>query len=358
MGKLRIPRLCQHRASGRGYVTNPRTGLEEYLGDFGTPECRKNYERWVERWRLSLGGEPTVFVKGGQETVADLIIAFLRFARKHYRKDDEPTSELGVYVALLGPFNELCGDKMIREFRPSDFKAARQLYIENGLCRHTVNGYCRRIRRLFRWGVGEEIVHSDILVAISSIEPLQKGRTAAPERPKIKPVSLELFEQTLPGLNARTQTLARLHYLLGCRAGEIVRMRPTEIDRASTPWIWRPRHKNEHRGTEREIPIGPEARALLSPLLADAWVFPSQRHRGRSHLTVRGYYDAILAACRRLKLPRWTPLQVRHARLTAIRQRYGIEAAQAIGGHSQLNTTEIYAARLDELARRIAEETG
>ncbi len=43
----RIPKLGKHKGSGRGYVTDPFTGREVYLGVHGTPECQTAYDCWT-----------------------------------------------------------------------------------------------------------------------------------------------------------------------------------------------------------------------------------------------------------------------------------------------------------------------
>jgi integrase len=55
---------------------------------------------------------------------------------------------------------------------------------------------------------------------------------------------------------------------------------------------------------------------------------------------------------------RWHPNQMRHTAATAIRRRYGAEAAQAVLGHAELSTTEIYAEKNMEAARQIMREIG
>ncbi len=54
----------------------------------------------------------------------------------------------------------------------------------------------------------------------------------------------------------------------------------------------------------------------------------------------------------------WSPNQLRHSRATAIRERYGIEAAQTVLGHADPKVTEIYAERDFEMAARIMLEIG
>jgi integrase len=54
----------------------------------------------------------------------------------------------------------------------------------------------------------------------------------------------------------------------------------------------------------------------------------------------------------------WSPNQLRHSRATAIRELYGIEAAQTVLGHADQKTTLIYAERDFEMAARIMKEIG
>ena len=56
--------------------------------------------------------------------------------------------------------------------------------------------------------------------------------------------------------------------------------------------------------------------------------------------------------------PTRAPNQRRHAVATAVRKRYGLEAAGATLGHDQLSTTEIYAEKNLDLAAKIAFEVG
>jgi integrase len=54
----------------------------------------------------------------------------------------------------------------------------------------------------------------------------------------------------------------------------------------------------------------------------------------------------------------WSPNQLRHSRATAIREQFGIEAAQTVLGHSDPRVTEIYAERNFGMAQRIMREIG
>jgi integrase len=54
----------------------------------------------------------------------------------------------------------------------------------------------------------------------------------------------------------------------------------------------------------------------------------------------------------------WHPHQLRHTAATAIRRRFGFEAAQHVLGHATLSMTEICAERNAEAARAVAAAIG
>jgi len=54
----------------------------------------------------------------------------------------------------------------------------------------------------------------------------------------------------------------------------------------------------------------------------------------------------------------WSPNQLRHTAATEIRQRFGLEAAQAALGHRAADVTQIYAERDFGLAASVAKQIG
>lgn len=79
---------------------------------------------------------------------------------------------------------------------------------------------------------------------------------------------------------------------------------------------------------------------------------PGEKYKRRS------YTHGIATACKRAGVPRWSPLQLRHAAATLIRAKYGIEAAQIVLGHARADVTQIYAERDTSKARQIIAEIG
>jgi integrase len=54
----------------------------------------------------------------------------------------------------------------------------------------------------------------------------------------------------------------------------------------------------------------------------------------------------------------WNPNQLRHSRATIIREKFGVEAAQVVLGHSDSRVTDIYAQKNFDLAARIMKQIG
>jgi integrase len=73
-------------------------------------------------------------------------------------------------------------------------------------------------------------------------------------------------------------------------------------------------------------------------------------------VTARGLDPADRDAPR--LVPRWSPLQLRHTAATAIRARFGVEAAATVLGHSKVETTEIYAEKNRDRAEQVVREIG
>jgi len=239
--------------------------------------------------------------------------------------------------------------------------------------RSTVNDTIGRIRQMFRWAVARELVGPDRLEALRALEPLHPGQTKAIERPPVPAVPDAVFEATLPHLSPVLADLLRVARLTGTRPGEICRITARDIDMTGRVWIYTPaRHKNQWRGHDRQIAIGPRAQAILRKYLADrpitATMFSPRdaiATRGRrASRIVRNAYDndslrrAVTRACADHGIPHWSPNQLRHARLEEVRAAFGLDAAQAVGGHKHARVTEIYAKAKHEKAAKAALKTG
>jgi len=89
----------------------------------------------------------------------------------------------------LRPLLETFGQVLVRDVKPSVLKATRDRMIQSGLARKTINARINRIRRMFRWGVENDLAPLQVLQGLMAVSPLKRG---APACGKAKAFSLFL----------------------------------------------------------------------------------------------------------------------------------------------------------------------
>lgn len=239
--------------------------------------------------------------------------------------------------------------------------------------RSTVVDVVGRVRQLFRWGVSRELVPPEKIHSLASLEPLLPGQTRATERPPVRSVPDAVFEATIAKLPPVMADLLRVCRLTGSRPGEICQIKARHIDMRGDVWTYSPqRHKNAWRCHNRDIEIGPRAQAVLRAYIGnrsiDAYLFSpreSEKRRGRKPARHhRDHYEneqvcrAVVRACEKYGIARWTPYSLRHSRLEEVRDSFGLDHAQAVGGHKHARVTEIYATVNRRKAKEVALLTG
>lgn len=295
-------------------------------------------------------------------TVAELTADRLDHAEHYYKAK----SSYYHFLYASKPLTDMFGPMPVDEFGPSCLRAVRDEYVAHGYCRAVCNRYTRSIVQMFKWGVSHELVASATWQTLSTVEPLVRGKTTAKDYDAKKPVSWEDVKEVIDESNPEIADMIQLQWNTGARSQNICTISREEIDRESDPWVWEPKvHKTIHAGKTLKMFLGPQSQELLIPRLLKEPFFVNRR--GNAYVPDM-YRHNILAAIDRINerrtekgvapMPRWTPHQLRHARATLIREKYGIEAAQMILGHSDLKTTQIYAEPSFDLARRIASSDG
>jgi integrase len=253
------------------------------------------------------------------------------------------------------------------------FKLVRESWVASGKARSQCNKMAGRLRRAFKWGVEQELVAPSIYEALRAVEPLKKGRTAAKDRPKVKPVPDAVVDATLPLLSPVIRRMVELQRLTGMRPGEVCALQVEYLDRSGAVWVATlSKHKNEIYDHARTAYFGPKAQAIVDAhgLPASGFVFVAAargRNKRHSHYRERSYRNAIARAIKRYNderkdgeapLPHWHPHQIRHTVGTVIRRRFGVELAKIVLGHSTLTATEIYAERDVARAMEVVAEIG
>jgi integrase len=359
-----FPSYRLHKPSGLGVATVE--GKDHYFGPFADPASRRKYDQLHAAWLANdrklpkklpstSADEPTCI------SVAELVTRFYLHAESYYvRADGTPTGEATRFRIALDPLRERYGLLPVDQFGPNSLKAIREHYIERGMTRRTVNGFTDKVKLCFKWGASCELVSPNVIVALGTVAGLRMGRSKAVEGEPTVAANDADINKLLPHLRPTVRALVILQRATGARAGELLQMRPMDLDRSGEPWWFTPAtHKSQHRGKTRRIALGPKAREALAPLLknatATAYLFLTRQKR---RLTTVKYADELRYVCGKHKIKYHRPHSLRHARLTEIRDQMSIDNAQAVGGHSTAKMTEHYAKLTDRKAAEAAEASG
>ncbi|QDS99935.1 tyrosine-type recombinase/integrase [Adhaeretor mobilis] len=401
-----LPKYRKHRGSGQAVVT--LSGRDYYLGPHGTKTSKLEYDRLIAEW-LSSGRSPAFGTSQDDLSIAELLAAYLRYAKDYYGTG--PKSEYFHMRRLAQLIARLFGRTSAAEFGPLRFKAVRDELVSGGISRTYANSSMRRVARIFKWGAAEGILPPSVPQSLAMVPGLRKGRSEARETAPVGPVSPEVVEATLAELPETIADMVQLQLLTAARPKELCDLRPCDLDRSGEVWVYRPAsHKTEHHGRDRTVLIGPQGQGILLKYLARdpetccfrpcdseakrlaaahaSRVTPlscgnrpgsKAKRRGKRKLlkqpgerySTDAYRRAIHRACDRafphpefsqnptnqlttdelaeLKewqaAHRWSPNRLRHTAATEIRREFGLEAAQVILGHSAADVTQIYAER-------------
>lgn len=266
------------------------SGREQFYGyfagrqmAFGTDlqEARREFAETLRSWEAHGQRLPDELNGALALTIADLVRSYVEHADEYYRRPDgTATNEArNVRDALGGDATDddepspgslldLYGDELAENFGPVKLAHVRDRMIEAGLARGTINSRVHRVRRAFRWAASRELIPGSVVQSLSALEGLRRGRSAARETDPIRPVALEDVEATVPHLSRQVAAMVWLQWWSGMRPGEVVAMRPCDVDTIGEVWIYSPaQHKTEHHGREREIDFGPRAQGVLQPFL-------------------------------------------------------------------------------------------
>lgn len=392
-----LPKMFHHKARNQARVTLRVDGKRKdvYLGTWGSPEADAEYRRILAEW-VSTGGTVPAVAESSTLTVGQLVERWraefiLSSPVEVWNKGRKPSMDRLVKLyghtpaAELGPRQvKMVLDHCARE-RGDDGQSV--------LTRQYINAkVLQSIKLLVRWAVQDGLIPSASAEGVGAVFPLKRGYLDMRESDGVAIVDDAVVEATLAHLPPVVADMVRVQRLTGMRPGEVCRFRWCEVDRSGDVWTFSPkRHKTAHHGHTRDVCIGPKAQAVLMRYLdvdpgeyvfspersesmrkaaaADARrtpVGPAERRRRdaaqardlRDAYTTDAYGLAVRRACQRGDLPHWHPNQLRHNAATAARAQFGLEAAGAVLGHSDLDVTKVYAERQTGLARDVAARCG
>lgn len=373
--KTRPPKLSKSGNYGYVYLNGERYAM----GRWGSPEADRNYRRFVVEWATV--GNAGCFDSRNVVTVEKLVFAYLQYAEKNVDHRD-----FGHTKTVSQAIVDLYAGTPTADFGPKALAAVQKNLEHSGRSRGYVNKLISSARTVFRWGVAQEMVPESVANALHYVQPLRKGKTAAPEKPPREDVPDEIVNRTLKYLWPTVAGMVEVQRLACMRPNEICRMKVGDLDTSGEIWLYKPvQHKGTWRGHEKEVALGKPEQEIIGPRLAgkspENAVFspkdteaekkerdaekrqtpmtPSQRARAERRAKnpktrIREHYDSgsyarsikrsIEAANKTLEdpIPHWTPYQLRHAAVTEISETDGLDVARAVAGQKTINITQRY----------------
>jgi integrase len=332
------------------------------LGKAGTDEATRRYNEVLANWAKGEIREraepPKVSEKPVPEkpplSINELLVLFLPSLDRLSR------SERLCYLAAMRVLRETFGHTLAEDFGGVRFEAMRESMIAGDeatkrkpWARTTVNRQAKRVRSIFRWAAAKEHISPQRAASLNFVASIAPGETTAPETEPRKPVDLASVMACCTELRANQADFLRLLVLTGARPGELLKVTTGILDRSGPEWICSlARHKTWRHNKPRVLVFNRTAVTILQKYLRGD---PNQPLFGfrRDCFTV-----AVRRACVRAKIPTFVPYQCRHFAATRIVDELGLEAAQALLGHSSAAMTRHYAQTALENAKRGARVLG
>lgn len=391
---MRIPKARIHK---RGQLCTEYRGQTVYFGKADNPESIERYKIWLADAVLKPRELPAIVKPGQLCTVGHLIEAYLDHAKAYYSPGEYDNLRHAAKVVAKS-FSTLLAEN----FGPLALAKVQAAMVDKGWCRTRINAQVNRVRRMFKWGVSQEVVPPMVLMGLKAVPSLRKGHTTAPERPPVEPVPDSLVDAVLPHLSRTVAAMVRIQRIVGMRSSELCRMRRCDLKADGDLLVFTlSKHKNDHRRKTLVYFLGPQAQAVLADFeskpeeyVFSPWRATKEHHAARAagrktkpspanlrqkrrtdptkkpgvRYTPNSYRVAVQRGLARYKttlteahaatIPGFHPHQLRHNRSTEIRAAFGLEASRAALGHASIEAAAIYAEADRATARRIALETG
>lgn len=237
----------------------------------------------------------------------------------------------------------------INNFGPHHLSELQREFIARGLTRQGINKRINLTRRIFRWGVSQNLVHQQTFEALKSIFPVKKGMA---KESKIKsPANITDVFKTMKFLHPMLNAMIQLQLLTGMRPSEICKINIVDIETNDPEcWWYKPaNHKTSWREKTRAIPLTLKSikiieRFLLNAESAGGYLFsPMCRDKVSASAgyfyTTSEYGKAIRKAAIKAKIEPWSPNQLRKYAAQKLLEEQGIESASALLGHSCVDVT-------------------
>ncbi len=372
------PRYKTQTVKGAEYAYTNVEGRRISLGRAGTPESHERFQRIVDEWEASEAGRRSSERAG--LTVAELAERFVQdeWGRVAAGLISRTSAYAAEYAARALVEDQAHANTPTRLFGPKALRviqkrlAATRVRTSAGrfrdaeepptLSRAEVNRRVNGIRRIFRWGVAEELVPPAVLQSLEAVKGLRCGeaRETEPRMPADpRAVALTAARLEADG-HLGLANVIRLLRWTGCRPDEVCSLSADDVVNSPDGLELRIRkHKTrKHTGSDRVVPLNREAAKIVQDALVQSRsIDPSRRifaSRDGKPITPNGLYQAVGEAAAAAGVPRWMPYQLRHLATIEMLEAGATEAetAAAIGHTPGSTVVRRYSRGREKLARR------
>jgi integrase len=371
-------------------VKHPSTGIYEYFalkhprtgnGIIST-DMEKAKEVAKKLWLELIDPKPARPVDS--RTLFDIAGRYGKYAETKYTRS---TEDYRIKWAV-GYLMEFCGQLPIEQFGPLKLQEFQSWLIQKKtLTRKVINSIIRMCRNMFKWAVSQQVADITQYQSLMTVEGLREGHPGTIEKPPISTVRQETWQAIKVYTSTVVFDMLQIQGLTGMRSGELVIMRPADINRQSEIWEYNPPHKMQYRGQSRTVYFGPQAQAILMKYLQGEYCFSPaaaqeqlKKHNHTflgKHYTPASYRRAIWYALnaeykarleeyknakekpkQKPKPLKFTPHQLRHTAGTRIRAEFGLDASKAALGHKSVKANEVYSELDQRKAMEVAKKIG
>lgn len=356
----KTPAYMLHKGTGQSRVQ--LNGQDFYLGAWRSPESIEKYDRLIAEW-LANGRRPPRR-NNGVICIAEVIVRYMDYAQTRYPRRGKNWEGYAFEYASQ-PLLKCYGRLAAADFGPLQLRAVRMEMAKLGWCRKTVNRQVKRVIHMMKWAVANGLIDEPIHHRLSAVESLRVGEQPAlgidapHETEPIRPVPDKHVDVVRGLVRPVVRDMIDLQLLSAMRPGEVVIMRGVDLDTDGKVWIYRPsHHKLEHHQIDRTIYLGPRCQEIIrGRLKPDVQAALFESIPGKMY-TTDSYRRAITRACESAGIDNWAPNRLRHNAATTLRKSGGLDAAQAMLGHAEIRTTQVYADRLESVATSVALKHG
>ncbi len=344
-------------------------------------------------------------------TVGELLQRYLAHVKKTARSIREGMEHPNLrFIRRVQEFLKPYQDWPAGDLGPDELRDVRDALVAhkyvhgNKTKRYTrrgVNDTIKWIRRIWRWGMGRQVITAEQVQGLEEIGSLRMGDTDAPDNARRRRVTKKEFRKVVRTVSSVVGDMLQLIWLTAMRPYEVCEMRPYDILRDDPEcWIYIPgrdqtpvgQHKTTRYEQVKVIPLTVAAQRILAPRIKD---FDSKEHvfspaeavqdflaskaakrktplncgnrpgtNRRRHPMIQpgkkytsdSLCDACKRGCKRAKVEPFVPYDLRRATATGVRAILGKEAAKVLLGHARTDTTDIYLLEEVQEAIKVAKQ--